>query len=555
MTTRQDLPAAASTGDAGLVPLADRLFWMQAVRVALAGAVLAGTPLLGSQLSPGLCAATAAYLALSLLPARASRRRRADGRSSTVTLLGIGLLLDAVYLALTTYGTAGVGSPLQYLVVVHLVAATLLGSFRTGLKLALWHSMLAATAWQLERDGAPHVGTAPAPLRDLAALLLVAWAVTAATATLAAVNERELRRRTYDLDALAALSLRLERSVSAPAAAQALVDGVVETFGFPRAVLLAAPSGSLNPVATHGTDEATDAAGSPDEDRLVARTMRERRTLRVAQLDAAEEPWLAEVLDGARNVLAFPLVAEDAPLGVLVVEQAGLRAPGGRPRPGGRVERRVVDTVERFASMAALALSGAWLLERVTALATTDALTGVANRRSFDEALERELSRASRSGAPFALALLDIDFFKRLNDTYGHQTGDVALQRVAAAVAGAVRGSDVVARYGGEEFAVVMPATGLEDAAMVAERVRAAVQAIEAEPHVTVSVGVAAYPEAARTAPVLLAAADAALYASKEGGRNRVSVAGVSDADQSVGATTGPAEQRGEQAVPVPVGA
>nr|WP_231126784.1 sensor domain-containing diguanylate cyclase [Motilibacter aurantiacus] len=378
--------------------------------------------------------------------------------------------------------------------------------------------MLAATAWQLERD---------APARELLALLLVAFGVTAATATLAAVNERELRRRTYDLSALAALGLRLERSVSAALAGQALVDEVVGTFGFPRAVLLAAPQGDLVPLAVHGSDEAVDTCGRPDDDRLVARALRERRTLRVAALDGREEPWLAQVLDGARNVLAFPLVADDSPLGVLVVEQAGLRSPGGRPRPGGRVERRVVDMVERFAATAALALSGAWLLERVTALATTDALTGVANRRSFDEALERELSRSSRSGAPLSLALLDIDFFKRLNDTYGHQTGDVALQRVAAAVAQAVRGEDIVARYGGEEFALVMPGTALADAAAVAERVRAAVQDIAVEPRVTVSVGVAAHPQAGQEPAGLVAAADAALYASKEAGRNRVTVSGA----------------------------
>src|SRR3954452_7219506 len=148
--SKRPVPARpAVSGDPGLVPLADRLFWMQVVRACVAVAVLGGSTAYSGSLGTGQAEATAAYLAASLVPTRAHR----IGHRSTVTLFGLALLVDGVYLAVTTYGAAGIGSALQYLVVVHLVAATLLGSFRTGLKLTLWHSMLATTAFQLERDG------------------------------------------------------------------------------------------------------------------------------------------------------------------------------------------------------------------------------------------------------------------------------------------------------------------------------------------------------------------------------------------------------------------
>ena len=146
--------------------------------------------------------------------------------------------------------------------------------------------------------------------------------------------------------------------------------------------------------------------------------------------------------------------------------------------------------------------------QRLELLSNTDALTGVANRRRFNEELESEWQRALRSREPLGLVLLDIDFFKKYNDTYGHQGGDTCLQRVAAALnTGRRRGSDLVARYGGEEFVLLLPNTDLESTFVVAERVRAAVQALN-EPHtgsshgiVTVSVGVATWvppPDAKR---------------------------------------------------------
>ncbi|MDE3126909.1 MAG: diguanylate cyclase [Gemmatimonadota bacterium] len=169
--------------------------------------------------------------------------------------------------------------------------------------------------------------------------------------------------------------------------------------------------------------------------------------------------------------------------------------------------------------------------ERLAQLAIEDPLTGLANRRRYDEFLEHEWRRALRARAPLAVMVLDVDHFKGYNDAYGHQAGDECLRRVAAAVQGVVRrGTDLAARYGGEEFAVVLTATAPANVAAVAEAIRAAVEALGiphrasgAAPHVTVSIGTAVMvPDDQTTADDLVREADRALYRAKEGGRNRV---------------------------------
>lgn len=164
---------------------------------------------------------------------------------------------------------------------------------------------------------------------------------------------------------------------------------------------------------------------------------------------------------------------------------------------------------------------------RLEALAATDALTGLMNRRRFFQRLEAEVARAARFSRPLSVAMVDVDHFKRVNDTYGHATGDAVLRAVAQTLREALRAMDAVGRVGGEEFAVLLPETGLEAAAGVLERIRQAVAGLEVmaadgrQVRVTVSAGVAAW-QAGEEAEAALRRADAALYAAKSAGRNRV---------------------------------
>jgi diguanylate cyclase (GGDEF)-like protein len=161
-------------------------------------------------------------------------------------------------------------------------------------------------------------------------------------------------------------------------------------------------------------------------------------------------------------------------------------------------------------------------------LASTDELTGIANRRAFMSQLDREIAGAAEFGWPLAVAMFDVDHFKLVNDCYGHAVGDRVLQLIAARAASVVRGGDLVGRLGGEEFGILMPGATLEEAAHVAERLREAMETVaeldESLPGVTISIGIAAR-EGQRSAKELLAAADVALYAAKDEGRNRVRIA------------------------------
>jgi diguanylate cyclase (GGDEF)-like protein len=156
--------------------------------------------------------------------------------------------------------------------------------------------------------------------------------------------------------------------------------------------------------------------------------------------------------------------------------------------------------------------------------AFTDHLTGLANRRRFERQMDREIDRTRRYGRPFCLLLLDLDYFKAVNDNYGHEAGDEVLQRLAKILQVGTRGIDLAARVGGDEFAVLLTETNLQAGEEVAERLRAAVERAEIHEiaRLTASFGIAEFPRSASTAPELFVAADAAMYEAKAEGRNRV---------------------------------
>lgn len=193
-------------------------------------------------------------------------------------------------------------------------------------------------------------------------------------------------------------------------------------------------------------------------------------------------------------------------------------------------EQRFIETL---ADSIALALANVRLREQLGIQSIRDGLTGLFNRRYLDETLPREIHRAERSQRPLSVVMFDIDRFKRINDTYGHDAGDVVLKRVAELVLANIRSSDMACRYGGEEFTIVLPDTSLEVAYTRAEALREAASRMTLQHNgqdlgqVTISVGVAAYPQHGRTRDPLLKSADEASYRAKHkpGGRNSVELA------------------------------
>jgi diguanylate cyclase (GGDEF)-like protein len=227
----------------------------------------------------------------------------------------------------------------------------------------------------------------------------------------------------------------------------------------------------------------------------------------------------------AGPTICVPLVAHGDSLGLLHIR---FPAPDGAPAAGTFESRLRLATT--FAAQAALALGNLKLSEVLKEQTLRDPLTGLHNRRFLEETLERELDRARRIKAPLALIMADIDDFKRLNDTHGHDAGDAVLRSVAKALASHVRGSDIACRFGGEEFTLVLPETALDAAFGKTESLRREIAALvlshagQALGTVTMSLGLALFPAHGRDAAGLLQAADMALYRAKRAGRNRTLV-------------------------------
>jgi diguanylate cyclase (GGDEF)-like protein len=223
----------------------------------------------------------------------------------------------------------------------------------------------------------------------------------------------------------------------------------------------------------------------------------------------------AQTEDETRPLAVVPLLYQARSMGVLLV------CSDDPHRIWQENELLLLRTV---ADQVAVAVNHARLFTQMQQLALTDGLTGCVNRRSFEMQLERDLRLATRMRQPVSLIMLDIDHFKRVNDTYGHDAGDAALRFLADVLRDELRGVDTAARYGGEEFAVILPQAGLDGALIVAERLRSRLETTEVPGigHITGSFGLATFPLHANSRDQLVGAADRALYEAKHAGRNRI---------------------------------
>ena len=385
------------------------------------------------------------------------------------------------------------------------------------------------------RLGVPHD---QAPLKPEMLSLLDIFATHAAAALANAFEHRQLRKVTDELG----VQLRIRRDVSDMT--NLLFSELDLQILFEKSARALA---KLVPFDAYGIglpDDDPDSGGAleavftaPDpvdegffgvligEDALAKTVLRTGETS-VAGFGEPEGPVFEGAGAEVGEIVAAPFKAGGRTSGLIAVGRRRSRVFSERER----------DLVQLFVNIVAIAVHNARMYREVEHLAISDGLTGVHNYRHFREALASEVSRADRYEETFCLLMMDLDHFKAVNDTVGHQQGDEVLKAVTDALRQCSRESDYIARYGGEEFVMILPRTPLREARVVAERIRSKVREIDAGSpalRVSMSIGVAAYPDHSPDMDAVLRSADAALLRAKSSGRNRVYLHG--EVDDGVG--------------------
>ncbi|HKJ35063.1 MAG TPA: GGDEF domain-containing protein, partial [Solirubrobacterales bacterium] len=321
-------------------------------------------------------------------------------------------------------------------------------------------------------------------------------------------HQRELEQRTSDLAVISEATRRLARTTESERARELVCEVALDVTGAPLAALLE-PAGDgrgLKVTARIGGRDAAEALEFRDGSGEAEAFIRRSRVF-----DPDGERLVVEGLGSvlgvtARSALWQPVLQDRQAVGVLAIGWEE------RPEPPSAAK---LEALEAVAADAAVAIDRAALLVRLDAMARTDELTGLHNRRAWEEELARERSRSARAGEPLCVAMIDLDNFKAYNDEHGHQAGDRFLREASAAWKSALRLIDVIARYGGEEFGILLPNCSLANAEQLLERLR------DLTPDgATASCGLAEW-DGTETGAEVVGRADAALYEAKRSGRDR----------------------------------
>jgi diguanylate cyclase (GGDEF)-like protein len=364
-------------------------------------------------------------------------------------------------------------------------------------------------------------GTAAHPVTPQMFELLIALAQQLSVAVRNASLYEELRKAHDELQVLYEAAKSVSGTLDLHTLLDSLVSVTCRSFGYDNGTLMLVgqETSDLSVAASYGYSESITGMRIPNGVGITGWVARTGSPLMVD--DVRQDSRYYRTDERTRSELAVPLIADGKVLGVFNVESSRLAAFG----------QRDMHMLTTLASYAVIAIQNAHLYEHAQRLAITDGLTELFNRRYLYEAMDRVIERGRRDGQPLSLIMLEIDNFKRCNDTYGHQSGDEVLRTVSMLLRRGSRPSDIVARYGGDEFMVVLPGATKSAAQETAERLRRAVEAYplilgtDVIATVTLSVGVATFPADGRTVDALVEAVDQAQYIAKRSGGNKVHVA------------------------------
>ncbi|MFZ5824365.1 MAG: diguanylate cyclase [Bacillota bacterium] len=329
----------------------------------------------------------------------------------------------------------------------------------------------------------------------------------------------DLRQAQQQLGALHQIALSLSTTLDSQRLMEMILEQLGKLWGYDYGAILLVDekSGELIVAAAHGYEVSLGLRLKPGEG--ISGTV-VKTGLPVCVGDVTEDPRYVGGVPGARSELAIPLAWEGKILGVLNVESKERNAYTAAD----------VALLTTVAEQAASYLANARLHQHTRQLAITDPHTGLFNYRHYMDQVVSLVNQAQLTGSSFSLLMIDLDHFKRVNDTYGHPTGDVVLEQAARLIRLSCRQVDLVFRYGGEEFSVILPETDSHVAARVAERIRERIhshtfvtkQGRPVDFTLSCSIGVASYPQDGLSQVDLLLSADRALYSAKRTGRNRV---------------------------------